>query len=581
MLREASEATPAALMSIDPADGSIDGTVTLTGADHRMAVNRALNRIFVARRSVRTGLEPDILRLDVYDSSLVLIQSSAPLGDSVADAPAKGGIVISPDGSRVHVTTTPLEVSGSIARAYHHHVFDAVTLARLSVGVVSVPDNPAALRTRSELVTVGKSLENRIPPAFYIARTPLDGSGSTNIITAETPRAMAVAMPETLAIYASYFNGVYAVDLNTGAQFESATYGTADPMRVDRNALVVTPPGAASCTYALDSRYASFPQVPAAGVAIHVSTDCQWSATDVVRWLPRLPPWLRIDTYGGTGNGTVTITALPNTTGVTRKGAVIVAGQVVTVTQAGPSTQPPFGAIDTPVIGATGLGGSVAITGWALDDIGIAAVRLFRDPVDGEPQSLIPVGGATLVDGARADVQAAYPTLPFASRGGWGYMLLTNMLPRGGNGIYRLHVYAEDIDGQSVLLGTRTIAVDNVAASLPFGTIDTPGQGETVSGVITNWGWALTPPLAFIPLDGSTIDVIVDGVAVGHPTFGLNRPDIAALFPGYANTNSAVGYFTIDTTTLTDGVHTIAWIVRDSLGRAQGIGSRYFTVRNP
>lgn len=40
-------------------------------------------------------------------------------------------------------------------------------------------------------------------------------------------------------------------------------------------------------------------------------------------------------------------------------------------------------------------------------------------------------------------------------------------------------------------------------------------------------------------------------------------------------------YFTIDTTTLMNGVHTIAWVVRDSLGRTQGIGSRYFAVANP
>jgi hypothetical protein len=74
---------------------------------------------------------------------------------------------------------------------------------------------------------------------------------------------------------------------------------------------------------------------------------------------------------------------------------------------------------------------------------------------------------------------------------------------------------------------------------------------------------------------------VIDGVVVGHPTYGFDRADIAALFPGYANTNSAVGYFTIDTRTLSNGVHTIAWVVRDSLGRAQGIGSRYFTVQNP
>ncbi|HEX4595127.1 MAG TPA: hypothetical protein VH157_12670, partial [Bryobacteraceae bacterium] len=42
----------------------------------------------------------------------------------------------------------------------------------------------------------------------------------------------------------------------------------------------------------------------------------------------------------------------------------------------------------------------------------------------------------------------------------------------------------------------------------------------------------------------------------------------------------AVGFFFIDTTTLANGVHTIAWSVSDSGGRADGIGSRYFTVLN-
>jgi hypothetical protein len=283
----------------------------------------------------------------------------------------------------------------------------------------------------------------------------------------------------------------------------------------------------------------------------------------------------------GIGNGTVTITVDVNSTGVTRQSRVSLGGQVVTVTQAGPGSNEPFGIFDLPQDFITGAFGAMAVTGWALDDVGVTAVRLYRDPVPGEPQTLIPIGTATLVEGARPDVQAAYPSYPFASRAGWGYMLLTNMLPGGGNGTYRLHAYIEDVEGHFVLLGTKTFSASNSTATLPFGTIDTPGQGDTVSGTITNWGWVLTPPNGTIPVDGSTIDVLIDGLVVGHPTYGLNRSDIAALFPGYANTNSAVGYFTFDTSSLTNGVHTIAWFVRDSLGRTQGIGSRYFTVVNP
>jgi hypothetical protein len=37
----------------------------------------------------------------------------------------------------------------------------------------------------------------------------------------------------------------------------------------------------------------------------------------------------------------------------------------------------------------------------------------------------------------------------------------------------------------------------------------------------------------------------------------------------------------LDTTALTNGVHTTAWGVVDNQGAAQGIGSRHFTVMNP
>jgi hypothetical protein len=32
---------------------------------------------------------------------------------------------------------------------------------------------------------------------------------------------------------------------------------------------------------------------------------------------------------------------------------------------------------------------------------------------------------------------------------------------------------------------------------------------------------------------------------------------------------------------LSNGLHTIEWIVRDNAGNAQGMGSRFFTVANP
>ena len=113
--------------------------------------------------------------------------------------------------------------------------------------------------------------------------------------------------------------------------------------------------------------------------------------------------------------------------------------------------------------------------------------------VSTHPTGKIFVGRAVFVEGARPDVDAIFEQ-PFDYEAGWGYMLLTNMLPNQGNGTFTLHAYATDTDGHSVLLGSRTITCDNANATRPFGAIDTPDQGGTASGTTyMNFGWALTP----------------------------------------------------------------------------------------
>jgi len=161
-------------------------------------------------------------------------------------------------------------------------------------------------------------------------------------------------------------------------------------------------------------------------------------------------------------------------------------------------------------------------------------------------------------------------------------MMLTNFLPNGGNGTFIIKAIATDVVGKQTTLGTKTIYCDNAHAVKPFGAIDTPTQGGTATGSsFVNWGWALTPQPRYIPTDGSTLNVYVDAVPIGHPSYNLYRADIATLFPGYANSNGASGYFHLDTTGYANGVHTISWTARDSAGNIDGIGSRFFTISNP
>jgi hypothetical protein len=291
----------------------------------------------------------------------------------------------------------------------------------------------------------------------------------------------------------------------------------------------------------------------------------------------------------GTGNGSFAVTAVAGASGtvtVTAPGAAQSPLQVqVNVKVVTPG--PPTGSFDTPASGTTGIAGAIPVTGWALDNIEVILVDIWREPLASEPAGLVLIGDAVFVADARTDVEGSFPTSPYQYRAGWGYMLLTNFLPHNGgspgpgNGTFALHAIAHNAAGKSLDLGTHTITVDNAHALKPFGTIDAPGQGATVSGnAYVNFGWALTQNPFAIPIDGSTITVILDGQAVGHPAYNQYRADIANFFPGLANSSGAIGFFYIDTTTLANGVHTISWNVFDNQGRGDGIGSRYFTVLN-
>jgi Metallo-peptidase family M12B Reprolysin-like/Viral BACON domain/Kre9/KNH-like N-terminal Ig-like domain/Bacterial Ig domain len=301
-----------------------------------------------------------------------------------------------------------------------------------------------------------------------------------------------------------------------------------------------------------------------------------WSASANASWL-RVSPSVGINSSvlsilvktsglsAGTYNGAVTVsdsgaTNSPQTISVTLK-----------VYNTG-STSQPFGEFASPTHGAN-VSSSIAVTGWVIDDVEVLKVEIFN----GNSY----VGDAVFVEGARPDVEAAYPGYPKNYQAGWGYMMLTNFLPNGGNGTYTLSAKATDAEGNTVTLGSKTINCDNASAVKPFGALDSPSPGGTASGGnFVNWGWALTPLPNSINTNGSTIKVWIDGINKGNPTYNIYRSDIASLFPSYANSNGAVGYFYLDTTTLDNGIHTIQWTATDNANNTDGIGSRYFNVQN-
>ena len=540
--------------------------------------------------SVLDAVAPDT-SLKVYDAVSGVLKHELPLpGPKAAD----GVVVIGRGGRPADIVVTS---------------FSNITLARIEGGtprvvwtihIDGIEEAPAAadldadgrsemlaLTTRGEVIVVGAAttvatVSPQIGPA----------AGGTPIVVTGTnfkPGATVMVGPNAATDVTVLSNTRLTARTPPGSP---ATTLLPDGM-LGAVAVSVTNPGGGSavtlasafaytCSYAVSPLTASVPSGGAAltfTVTTQSNASCGWSAASHV-------PFAAVaGSATGDGPGTVSITVANNPSAKQpRTGTLTIAGSNVVLSQAPIQNQAPFGVIDTPAVGAGTMSGSIAITGWAVDDGGVGRVHIWRDAVVGEAGPLVFVGNAVRVSGARPDVASAFANYPDTARAGWGYLLLSNVLPSQaggiGNGTYTFHVFVDDTAGVTKPLGSRTIAVDNTGSGVPFGAIDTPAQGETVSGTIVNFGWALTPLPSSIDPSGVTISVLIDGQPIGSPTYSQFRSDIAALFPGLANSGASIGYLHIDTTRFGDGLHTIAWLVTDADGRASGIGSRFFTIAN-
>jgi sugar lactone lactonase YvrE len=365
-------------------------------------------------------------------------------------------------------------------------------------------------------------------------------------------------------------------------------------------------------------------------------------------------PWITLQTVGSASARGVIMSSPQNLTAPsTVTGTITIAAvggssvQIpVTLDVLAPGTSSaPIGQVDTPTQSAT-VSGTVAFTGWATDDVGVSHVSIYRGCVDGEgatcSQGFIPgrpservvfLGSVVPTEGARPDVEALFQHNPVGRGAGWGFLILSNMLPRttgtysphGGQGPITLFAVAHDFDGHQSLLGRHygsdatptTVVLDNDNLATPFGAIDVPEQGARLS-VLThqNFGWVLTPDSdtvagpGDITVPAAGITAFIDGRAVGTvsydhcrgtvgnpvPTSTFCDDDVANAFgrttagtgprtsnpTKYRNLDAgrgAIGAFTLDLSSLANGQHTLAWGVTDSNGRSAGIGSRFLFIQ--
>ncbi len=310
----------------------------------------------------------------------------------------------------------------------------------------------------------------------------------------------------------------------------------------------------------------------------------KWKAASSAAWLVPSPKTgtankkmaIKVVNLGALAEGTHT--AAITITDPTATNSPQTVNVTLTVMAEGTDT-PPFGEFDSPVDGATVNTATTAVSGWALDDVGMKSAKIYRQ-VSATKKAL--VGTAKFIAGARPDIEATHSTYPQNNRAGWSYTLPMKKLPNHGVGTYALMAYVKDLAGHEVWLGTHTITgAGTGGTSIPFGSLETPRDGGTASGsAYAVSGWALTPPPNMLAADGAELTVWVDGLAAGRPSYGVFREDVATEYPGCANAGRAAGSFVLNTTKYPDGWHTLAWSATDSGGNTGVIGSRYFRIQN-
>ncbi len=218
--------------------------------------------------------------------------------------------------------------------------------------------------------------------------------------------------------------------------------------------------------------------------------------------------------------------------------------------------------IDTPD-GKSTLSGVLPVAGWAEDrKARIESVQLRVDDV---------FYSSPVYGGVRKDVCAVYKTAPGCPDVGFNGELDTTVLSDGN---HSLQVIGIPLQGQPYI-ATRNILVNNQAATGIRIGIDTPNAASPIlAGMAGINGWAIG---SSSPVQNVTISV--DRVFNGTAVYGGLRPDVCSVYPGRPSCPNVGWTYTLDTTNLTNGLHSLEVTSATTAGQRATVAV-YFTVAN-
>ena len=231
-----------------------------------------------------------------------------------------------------------------------------------------------------------------------------------------------------------------------------------------------------------------------------------------------------------------------------------------------------IGSIDTPVEGRLDSG-SVRVTAFALNGALISNDDLY---VDGQDEvNRVTVSGGANINLPRPDVEQAFPSYWAILSRNSGFEM-SFKASNYSNGTHTIWVRVTDVNGCCYFLGPRTVTIDNGRNQAPFGNLDFPlaDQPTGSRGTIEVAGWALDDRRV------DHVDVLVDGLLERQAVLGIYRADVAAYYPDTMNALTSGFVIFLDSTRLTNGVHTVTVKAVDDQGQQGLLGNRRIQVFN-
>jgi hypothetical protein len=232
------------------------------------------------------------------------------------------------------------------------------------------------------------------------------------------------------------------------------------------------------------------------------------------------------------------------------------------------------------------------ITGYALDvgvethDQGVAYVELLidgalhRNTLDSCHFDANKGGLSDCYGFRRFDIPQLFPNISDGPHSGFRFVLDIGALLNSGyvQGRHLISIRSGDQSGQVAMIHEFpvTFTCDDILVNEgSWGEVRRPRGGLTYFDTVEANGWALDREGV------AAVLIHVDGIYVGDAEYGLPRPGVTQLYPGFFNSPAPGWRFLLDTTALSDGDHTFQVLVRDLGGQITMIGERRFTVFNP